>query len=241
MEFQDLSVCLENDGILNVYKAVFNKKVKGEFVNKLISKTTAFVNFNCSGSFLKLDSPISRLVPYPRLHFVTPSYASTTINNDPDPQIIVNMSNTLFHKDNNFVTCDYDRFMNHFGFCFVYRGIIQNSQELIRNAFSFIKYKQKAEAGKEYYFVENNRPNINSTNTAIDKSVFDAIGIKNYSGVYTFWNKIMENYEKSIENTSEVKRFLDSGLEEGELKTCKESLQSIIEDYKEFQTAVDDR
>jgi len=229
---------MENEAILNIFKTFLKQdKMNSDYVNKLISKIASFVNYNSSGAFLKLDSPISRLVPFPRLHFVTSAFAAQSINKD-DQFLHNSLCDSLFIKENCFITCKHDPYMNNFGYCLVFRGLVDRNLQFIKQAFSFIKDLHKAEAGKEYYYVENIRPCINVHKTELDTTIYEAIGIKNYSGIYTFWENLLEKYDTYVQDKNEVRKLVNDGVPETEFADCRESLNAIIQDYKTFQSAV---
>ena len=239
MEYQDLCICLENEAILGIFKNIIKQeKINSDFVNKLISRISSFLEFNSTGTFLKLDSPISRLVPFPRLHFATASYASRNISEGSLDHMHYELNNLMFHKDNCFVTCKHDMYMNNFGYCISYRGLIDHNLDFIKQSFSFIKELNKAEAGKDYYYIENKRPLMHTTKHEIDLNSYDVIGVKNYSGIWTFWDEIIKKFDVHVQNKAEVKKLVDDGVQNGEFQECRESMAALINDYKTFQSAV---
>jgi hypothetical protein len=122
--------------------------------------------------------------------------------------------------------------------CLYYRGCIEQNFEFINQAFSFIKEYKKAEAGKAYYFVENKRPIVYTGQ--VNNDCVECIGIKNYSGIYTFWENILKKFENHYSKKTDLNKLLSDGVEEKEFTTCIESFKKIIDDYKQFQTATAD-
>ncbi len=236
LEYQDLCICLENEAILGVFKRVLKKdKINSEFVNALISKTAAFINFNSSGTFLKLDSPISRLAPFPRLHFATGGFATVKID-DQYSTIIERQNTMIMNPDNFFVTLTHDEYMNYFGLCLAYRGDIGFNSEHIRKAFSPFRYYKKAEAGRDFYYVENIRPPVKMK--TIEPLMYDTVAIKNYSGMFTFWEEVLDIYDSHYKKSKDIlSKYASDGIEENEFIECRESFQAIIADYKDFQSA----
>jgi len=240
IDSSDLSICIDNEALYEITTRTLKvKNPEFESLNELVARVMCGVSTSLrfpgqlNGDLRKLAL---NLIPFPRLHFLMPSYAPFFDPNAKSFQMssIPELTQSLFDKKNLLVACD-PRFGRYLTAYTIFRGKVSSKEA---------EYAvQQLQTKNSNHFVEWIPDNI-----SVGLCSVPPVGQKQAATCLANSTAIQELYKRTHGQFSAMykrKAFLHwytgEGMEEMEFTEAESNVQDLIAEYQQYQEAtVDD-
>ncbi|KAG8965787.1 Tubulin beta-2 chain [Tulasnella sp. 419] len=240
LEVSDLSICIDNEALYNITTRMLQtSSPQYSHLNFLIAQVMAGVSTSLrfpgqlNGDLRKIGQ---NLVPFPRLHFLAPSYAPLA---PPGRQAFQSLSvpeltSAMFDSKNFLVDCD-PRFGKYLTAATIFRGKIQS-----READYAIQHLQTKNS---HLFVEWIPDNISSTLCTVPPVGQKQAGIclANTTAIQEVFSRNLTSFTAMFKRKAFLHWYTAEGMDEMEFTEAESNVMDLIAEYQMYQEAsVDD-
>ena len=214
IEHNDLTNLLCNDNMLKIVKTI---PETNEIIGKMVVDLSSLNRFSSTSSFSEL---LSSIIPWPITHFITTSLVYPIDANWTENQIIDKLyddENSLGH-----INSSNGKYFSTFQ---IFRGNKYNNFEIL-NALSAksssLKYCDYSEEGGISHAFSGSKVN-------------SCLRVSNHSSIKDLFKIIFDkNSELKNNNDPILNKFVERGMEMGEIYEGIESLRGLIEDHEDM-------
>ncbi|KYQ88889.1 Tubulin alpha-1B chain [Tieghemostelium lacteum] len=245
IEYADFNMIFDNEALYDMLKkSLAMDKTSYQEINSLMahanSHLTSSLRFpeNYGESQIYLTELMQTgIVPYPKLHFLLPSYAPLVKKNAFQSSIPVpNLIKSIFTPDSLMAKVDNSKckYMSSYMF---FRGEIIASE--------IIKPLNEVKSKKLVEFVDwspsgfrvgiNHSPSL--TYGDLSKTPKSLLMLSNNTSITKIFKKIEDNFSSLYRTRAFAHWFVGEGLESSELQECFEQLKQLADDYQSIHTS----
>ncbi|KAG7089982.1 Tubulin beta-2 chain [Marasmius oreades] len=232
----DLTVCIDNEALYNITTGMLKIKQPGfSDLNGLISKVMCGVSTSLrfpgqlNGDLRKF---CTNLIPFPRLHFLMPSYAPF---HDARTQAwqgtsIPELTAALFDRKNLLVACD-PRFGRYLTATAIFRGKIAS-----REAEYAVHDLQKRNS---HNFVEWIPDNISVSLVSVPPvgQKQAAIALANSTSIQEVFQRSLEGFSAMFKRRAFLHWYTEEGMDVMEFSEAESNTKDLIAEYQQYQEA----
>ncbi|KAL0578092.1 Tubulin beta-2 chain [Marasmius crinis-equi] len=236
LDSSDLTVCIDNEALYNITTGLLKIKAPSfPDLNSLIAKVMCGVSTSLrfpgqlNGDMRKLAM---NLIPFPRLHFLMPSYAPIF---DPKAQAyqgtsISELTAALFDRKNLLVACD-PRFGRYLTAATIFRGNVAS-----REAEYAVHDLQKRNS---QHFVEWIPDNVSVSLVSVPPvgQKQAAIGLANSTSIQEVFQRSLEVFSAMYKRRAFLHWYTGEGMDPMEFSEAESNTQDLIAEYQQYQEA----
>ncbi|KII89672.1 hypothetical protein PLICRDRAFT_39808 [Plicaturopsis crispa FD-325 SS-3] len=232
----DLSICLDNEALYDIT----NRTLKIETpsftdLNKLVAQVMCGVSTSLrfpgqlNGDLRKLGM---NLIPFPRLHFLMPSYGPLY---DPRSQTfqgisVPELTSSLFNRKNLLVACD-PRFGRYLTAATIFRGKISS-----REAEYAVGELQRKNSN---HFVEWIPDNVSVSLCSVPPvgQTQSATALANSTAIQEVFKRSLDQFTAMFKRKAFLHWYTGEGMDEMEFSEAESNTQDLIAEYQQYQEA----
>ncbi|KAJ6577536.1 beta-tubulin 2 tubb2 [Mycena capillaripes] len=236
VENGDLTICIDNEALYDIsIRALKVKNPNFTDLNGLISKVMCGVSTSLrfpgqlNGDLRKLGM---NLIPFPRLHFLMPSYAPI---HDPKTQSyqgtsVPELVQALFDRKNLLVACD-PRFGRYLTAATIFRGNIAS-----REAEVAVRELQTRNSNQ---FVEWLPDNVSVTLVSVPPvgQKQAAVALSNSTSIQELFQRTHETFIAMYKRRAFLHWYTGEGMDVMEFSEAESNSQDLIAEYQQYQEA----
>ncbi|KJA20575.1 hypothetical protein HYPSUDRAFT_43088 [Hypholoma sublateritium FD-334 SS-4] len=235
----DLTICIDNEALYDI--CVKNLKIQTpnfDNLNSLVAQVLCGVSTSLrfpgqlNGDLRKLGM---NLVPFPRLHFLMPSYAPFF-----DPKAkqfertsIAELTKALFDRKNLLVACD-PRFGRYLTAATIFRGNISSREAEV--AVHDLQAKNSA------HFVEWIPDNVSVSLVRVPPvgQTQSATALSNSTAIQELFTRTMESFSVMFKRKAFLHWYTGEGMDIMEFSEAENNTRDLIAEYQQYQEATVD-
>ncbi|KAF9055203.1 beta-tubulin 2 tubb2 [Hymenopellis radicata] len=241
LDTSDLTVCLDNEALYNITTKTLRMKTPtftdlNQVVAKVMCGVSTSLRFpgQLNGDLRKLGM---NLIPFPRLHFLVPSYAPLFDPKAADysRMTIADMTAELFDKKNMLVACD-PRFGRYLTAYTIFRGNVPS-----REAEFAVRDLQSRNAANFVEWIPDN----------VSVSIVDvppvgqkraATALANTTAIQDLFTRTLETFSAMYKRRAFLHWYEGEGMDVMEFSEAESNTADLIAEYQQYQeaTAVDE-
>ncbi|GJE85546.1 tubulin beta chain [Phanerochaete sordida] len=236
VENSDLTILIDNEALYNVCTSTLKIKAPSfEDLNILVSQVMTGVSTSLrfpgqlNGDLRKLGL---NLVPFPRLHFLMPSYAP--FYNPADKAFIrmsvADLTKAMFDRKNLLVACD-PRFGRYLTAATIFRGPISS-----REAEHTVAELQRKDSA---HFVEWIPDNVSVTLCTVPPvgQVQAATCLANSTSVQELFKRTLSQFALMYKRSAFLHWYTGEGMDTMEFSEAESNAHDLISEYQQYQEA----
>lgn len=232
----DLSICIDNEALYDInFRLLKNKEPDFDSLNTLVGQVMCGVSTSLrfpgqlNGDFRKMGM---NLVPFPRLHFLMPSYAPFY---DPKAKVfqsdnVNDLTKSLFDRKNLLVACD-PRFGRYMTATVIFRGDVSSKeaeynigQLQTRNANMFVDW-----------IPDNISLSLCSVPPVGQKKA--ATCLANSTAIQEVFRRTHQQFTAMFKRGAFLHWYTAEGMDEMEFTESESNTQDLIAEYQQYQEA----
>ncbi|KAF8895932.1 beta-tubulin 2 tubb2 [Mucidula mucida] len=222
LDTSDLTVCLDNEALYNITtNALRIKTPTFPDLNQVVAKVMCGVSTSLrfpgqlNGDLRKLGM---NLIPFPRLHFLVPSYAPLFDPKAADysRMTIADMTAELFDKKNMLVACD-PRFGRYLTAYTIFRGNVSS-----REAEFAVRDLQSRNAANFVEWIPDNRA---------------ATALANTTAIQDLFTRTLETFSAMYKRRAFLHWYEGEGMDVMEFSEAESNTADLIAEYQQYQEA----
>ncbi|ESK95888.1 beta-tubulin 2 tubb2 [Moniliophthora roreri MCA 2997] len=236
LDTSDLTICIDNEALYNITTGILKIKSPGfPDLNDLIAKVMCGVSTSLrfpgqlNGDLRKLSM---NLVPFPRLHFLMPSYAPIY---NPNAQAyqgnsISELTQAVFDRRNLLVACD-PRFGRYLTAATIFRGNVASREA--EYAVHDLQLKNSQ------HFVEWIPDNVSVSLVSVPPigQKQAAIGMANSTSIQEPFQRTLEGFSAMYKRRAFLHWYTGEGMDPMEFSEAESNIQDLISEYQQYQEA----
>ncbi|KAL4062879.1 Tubulin/FtsZ, GTPase domain-containing protein [Scleroderma yunnanense] len=235
----DLSICIDNEALYDI--AVRTLKVKApcfDDLNQIISRVMCGVSTSLrfpgqlNGDLRKLGM---NLIPFPRLHFLMPSYGPFY---DPKASAfqkvsVPDLTSSLFERRNLLVACD-PRFGRYLTAACIFRGNVSSTE-----AETSVAQLQRKNSN---LFVEWIPDNVSVSLCSVPPvgQTQAAVALANSTCMQELFNRNLAQFSVMFKRRAFLHWYTGEGMDVMEFSEAESNTQDLVAEYQQYQEAVVD-
>ncbi|KAG8760340.1 Tubulin beta-2 chain [Serendipita sp. 396] len=233
-ENSDLTVCMDNEALHNIN--VKNLKIQHpEFsdLNKVIAQVMCGVSTSLrfpgqlNGDLRKLGM---NLVPFPRLHYLLPSYAPlvSEATNAYQSLAVPELVASLFDRHNLLVACD-PRMGRYLTAATIFRGNISSQEVEIA--------VQQLQTKNSQSFVDWIPDNVSITLCAVPPVGRKQAGVSlsNTTAIQELFRRVSNLYSAMFKRKAFLHWYTQEGMDEMEFQEAESNVMDLIAEYQQYE------
>ncbi|KAJ6549470.1 beta-tubulin 2 tubb2 [Mycena sp. CBHHK59/15] len=232
----DLTICIDNEALYDIsVRALKVKTPNFTDLNGLISKVMCGVSTSLrfpgqlNGDLRKLGM---NLIPFPRLHFLMPSYAPIYDSKTQSYQgtSVHELVQALFDRKNLLVACD-PRFGRYLTAATIFRGKIAS-----REAEVAVRDLQTRNSNQ---FVEWIPDNVSVTLVSVPPvgQKQAAVALSNSTSIQELFQRTHETFSAMFKRRAFLHWYTGEGMDVMEFSEAESNTQDLIAEYQQYQEA----
>jgi len=240
LEHTDCAFLLDNEAIYDIcHRSLDIPRPTYSNLNRLIAQVIS--SLTCSLRFegslnMDLNEFQTNLVPYPRIHFLLPSYAPI-ISTDKafhEQHSVAEITNAVFEAQNTLCKCE-PRLGKYMATCLMYRGDVLPKD--VSSALAAIKQKSSIQ------FVDwcptgfkcgiNSQPPTVVPGSEMAKVQRAVCMLSNSTAIAQVFSRIDAKFDLMYAKRAFVQWYVGEGMDEGEFSEAREDLAALEKDYEE--------
>lgn len=237
VESTDLTICIDNEALYDIaVRTLKNPAPTFEHLNRLVAQvmcgTSTSLRFpgQLNGDLRKLGM---NLVPFPRLHFLVPSYAPFVARESAAFQGtgVQELTHALFDKRNILVACD-PAFGRYLTAATMFRGKISSRDA--ENAVFGLKSKSNVA------FVEWIPDNVSVTLCSVPPVGMKqaAVCLANTTSIQELFKRTHVQFSAMFKRQAYVHWYTGEGMDVMEFTEAESNTMDLIAEYQQYQDAV---
>ncbi|CDO76984.1 hypothetical protein BN946_scf184298.g11 [Trametes cinnabarina] len=239
VENSDMTMCIDNEALYDITQRTMKvKQPSFDDLNNVVSQVMCGVSTSLrfpgqlNGDMRKLAM---NLVPFPRLHFLIPSYAPFF---DPKAKAytrwnVKDLTNALFDRTNLLVACD-PRFGRYLTAATIYRGKVASTE--VEHCVLDLQRKNSSR------FVEWIPDNVSVSLCSVPPvgQTQSATCLANTTAVQELFNRTLTQFAAMYKRRAFLHWYTGEGMDAMEFSEAESNTQDLIAEYQQYQEATAD-
>ncbi|KAI4517215.1 tubulin nucleotide-binding domain-like protein [Schizophyllum commune Loenen D] len=230
----DLTICIDNEALYSIVERTLKiKQPKFSHLNELISRVMCGVSTSLrfpgqlNGDLRKLGM---NLVPFPRLHFLMPSYAPI-FNTEAQKYTrltTADLTSALFDRHNFLVACD-PRFGRYLTAATIYRGNVASREVAVHD----LQVKNAP------HFTEWIPDNVSVSLVSVPPAGLTqaATCLANSTSIQELFQRTAETFSVMYKRRAFLHWYTNEGMDEMEFSEAESNTHDLISEYQQYQEA----
>ncbi|TFK35600.1 beta-tubulin 2 tubb2 [Crucibulum laeve] len=235
----DLTICIDNEALYDICTETLKIKVPSfENLNGLVSRVMCGVSTSLrfpgqlNGDLRKLAM---NLIPFPRLHFLMPSYAPffDAKASNWEKNSIPELTKALFNRKNSLVACD-PRFGRYLTAATIFRGKISSREVEV----SVRDLQQK----NSNHFVEWIPDNVSVSLVTVPPvgQKQSATALCNSTAIQEVFKRTLDSFSLMYKRRAFLHWYTGEGMDIMEFTEAESNVRDLIAEYQQYQEATTD-
>jgi len=237
VENSDLTICIDNEALYNICSQTLKIKSPAfDDLNNLVAQVLCGVSTSLrfpgqlNGDLRKLST---NLIPFPRLHFLIPSYAPFIAHGHRAyaADTVADLTTGMFDRKNMLVACDprFGRYLT--AFC-IYRGKIASRE--VDHAIEQVQSKNLT------HFVDWIPDNVSVSLVSVppvgQKHAATCLG--NSTAIQEVFKRNLGQFNAMYNRRAFLHWYTEEGMDPMEFTEAQSNTQDLIAEYQQYQEAV---
>ncbi|KAK7461878.1 Tubulin beta-2 chain [Stygiomarasmius scandens] len=236
LDTSDLSICIDNEALYNIATGALKiKQPAFPDLNQLISKVMCGISTSLrfpgqlNGDLRKLGM---NLIPFPRLHFLMPSYAPMY---DTKAQAyqgtkVSELTQALFDRKNLFVACD-PRFGRYLTAATIFRGSVASREA----EYAVLDLQKRNAAHFAEWIPDNVSVSLCSVPPVGQKQA--ATALANSTAIQELFTRTQDTFTAMFKRRAFLHWYTGEGMDPMEFSEAESNVQDLVSEYQQYQEA----
>ncbi|KAJ3995069.1 beta-tubulin 2 [Lentinula boryana] len=236
LDTSDLTICIDNEALYNITSGTL--KIKSPTfpdLNELVAKVMCGVSTSLrfpgqlNGDLRKLGM---NLIPFPRLHFLMPSYAPfySSASQSYQGLSIPELTQALFDRKNLLVACD-PRFGRYLTAATIFRGKVASREAEVA--------VHDLQTRDSQHFVEWIPDNVSVSLVSVPPvgQKLSATALSNSTAVQELFQRTLGTFSAMYKRGAFLHWYTGEGMDPMEFSEAESNIQDLIAEYQQYQEA----
>jgi tubulin beta len=239
LDSSDLTICIDNEALYDIVVRTLHVDAPSfgtlnQVISKVLCGASTSLRFpgQLNGDLRKLAM---NLIPFPRLHFLMPSYAPLMDFKHRSYQSykISELTAALFDKKNSLVACD-PRFGRYLTAATIFRGKVSSSE--VESAVQAVQRKDSSR------FVEWIPDNVSISLCPVAPVGLPqaAIALGNTTAIQEVFKRNFDQFTAMFKRRAFLHWYTDEGMDAMEFTEAESNCYDLIAEYQQYQEATAD-